>query len=93
MPLFDLVRFYSAYGSYHHNTINKLVHIVGVPSIVWSFQLFFTLAPFPQAMASLLPSTPSHPALTITWGLPVTLATTALPLEEAVGRMATRGHR
>eukprot|EP00002_Diphylleia_rotans_P005551 TRINITY_DN1471_c0_g1_i2.p1 TRINITY_DN1471_c0_g1~~TRINITY_DN1471_c0_g1_i2.p1 ORF type:complete len:132 (+),score=24.60 TRINITY_DN1471_c0_g1_i2:91-486(+) len=36
MGAFNLVDQLSFYGSYHSNTVNKLIHIVFVPTILWS---------------------------------------------------------
>merc|ERR1711868_12517 len=32
-----IVDFYSGYGSYHHNVVNKWIHIIGVPLILYTF--------------------------------------------------------
>lgn len=32
----DLIPFFSSYGSYHNNTVNKLIHIFCIPTIVFS---------------------------------------------------------
>ena len=32
-----IVDFYSGYGSYHHNIVNKWIHIIGVPLILYTF--------------------------------------------------------
>ena len=41
LNFFDLemgiVDFYSGYGSYHHNVVNKWIHIIGVPLILYTF--------------------------------------------------------
>ena len=86
MGLFNVVPFYAAYGSYHHNTTNKTIHIVGVPAIVWSFLLFFTLAP-PLPVEPISPL----PALSLTWGAPLVLILIALytAMDVAVGLFAT----
>ena len=31
-----IVDFYSGYGSYHHNVVNKWIHIIGVPLILYT---------------------------------------------------------
>lgn len=38
--LFDLESQFSFYGAYHTNTINILVHIIFVPTILWSALVF-----------------------------------------------------
>lgn len=32
----NLVSFFSAYGSYHNNIVNKIIHLVCIPTIVFS---------------------------------------------------------
>jgi uncharacterized membrane protein YGL010W len=32
-----LIEYYSEYGSYHHNVVNKWIHIIGVPLLLFTF--------------------------------------------------------
>ncbi|OJA13199.1 hypothetical protein AZE42_10427 [Rhizopogon vesiculosus] len=45
--LFDIRKQLTFYGSYHTNPINVLIHVFGVPAIVWSAQALLTLIPHP----------------------------------------------
>ncbi|GJD09932.1 hypothetical protein Gasu2_41550 [Galdieria sulphuraria] len=56
MSLFDLEEQYTFYASYHSNLVNKLVHILFVPIILWSTLVFvsFTGVLFPKAQENLV---------------------------------------
>ena len=32
-----IIDFYSGYGAYHHNIVNKWIHIICIPLILYSF--------------------------------------------------------
>lgn len=55
MSLFDLEEQYTFYASYHSNLVNKLVHIIFVPVILWSTLVFvsFTGVLLPKVQESL----------------------------------------
>jgi uncharacterized membrane protein YGL010W len=53
----------SFYASYHHNFMNKLIHIVCVWPILFTAQVFFFYIPVPAVLSSILPN----------WTLPLSL--------------------
>ncbi|KAK4522413.1 hypothetical protein GAYE_HTGSCF06PCTG21G0300 [Galdieria yellowstonensis] len=61
MSLLDLEEQYTFYASYHSNIVNKLVHIVFVPIILWSTFVFvsFTGVLFPKVQESLFQFVPT----------------------------------
>ncbi len=56
------------YASYHHNTLNKLVHIVCVWPILFTAQTFLLYASFPKALAAFFPA-----AVNPSWSLVLSL--------------------
>eukprot|EP01133_Synstelium_polycarpum_P014580 gene14580-17240_t len=51
MGLFKLVDQAASYGAYHHNNINKVIHMIFVPAIVYSLFIFLFRAPIPAFAA------------------------------------------
>jgi len=39
----------SVYAAYHRNPVNKAIHMVGIPAIVWSLMVFLALVPLFEA--------------------------------------------
>jgi uncharacterized membrane protein YGL010W len=56
----DLKEQLTFYGSYHHNPINQLIHVIFVPLILWSVVIWTAytpiIPPFPPNLSYLLPS-------------------------------------
>ncbi|KAI0343177.1 DUF962-domain-containing protein [Trametopsis cervina] len=48
--LFDVRKQLAFYGAYHSNPVNVLVHIFGVPLLLWSAQVLLHEIPVPQAI-------------------------------------------
>ncbi|KZP24617.1 DUF962-domain-containing protein [Athelia psychrophila] len=46
--LFDIRKQFTFYGAYHTNPVNVAIHIVCVPLIIWSLQVFSTSWPMPS---------------------------------------------
>lgn len=42
----NLIKFFSSYGSYHNNIVNKLIHIICIPTIVFSLLALLQHATF-----------------------------------------------
>eukprot|EP00744_Colponema_vietnamica_P012518 GILI01017568.1.p1 GENE.GILI01017568.1~~GILI01017568.1.p1 ORF type:complete len:207 (-),score=38.38 GILI01017568.1:115-735(-) len=61
-----LVSHFAGYGSYHNNMINKIIHIICVPLIVWSLMMLLRLIPFTFVIES-APRFFSHWAATPGW--------------------------
>eukprot|EP00761_Pharyngomonas_kirbyi_P008575 gb/GECH01008587.1/.p1 GENE.gb/GECH01008587.1/~~gb/GECH01008587.1/.p1 ORF type:complete len:144 (+),score=7.63 gb/GECH01008587.1/:1-432(+) len=55
--LFSVSSQYCNYGEYHANTVNKILHILGVPAILFSFLIIFACFPIPSPILSTGPFT------------------------------------
>lgn len=55
----------AAYGSYHTNPMNQLIHFIFIPCIWWSFVLCLCYIPFPPLSLAGLDTIGGH---RITWG-------------------------
>eukprot|EP00744_Colponema_vietnamica_P007471 GILI01010754.1.p2 GENE.GILI01010754.1~~GILI01010754.1.p2 ORF type:complete len:210 (+),score=56.07 GILI01010754.1:55-630(+) len=65
-----LVEHFSSYGSYHNNGVNKFIHIICVPIIVWSLLVMIRPIPFDVVTSSVevLKTLPS--GWEAHWGMP-----------------------
>ncbi|KAF9247124.1 hypothetical protein BU15DRAFT_58022 [Melanogaster broomeanus] len=52
MSLFDIRKQLAFYGSYHSHPVNVSIHILGVPALLWSGMVLFTLIPPPAVLPS-----------------------------------------
>lgn len=59
----------AAYGTFHQDAINQIIHFFGVPVIIWSALIFLAHVDFPFLSKSIsIPSIPLLPKHPFTWG-------------------------
>lgn len=57
------------YGAYHNNTVNFLIHVLGVPLLWWSGVVFASSLPWPEAFPHLAPvQLAPYATLALNWG-------------------------
>eukprot|EP01068_Selenidium_serpulae_P014435 Selendium_serpulae@DN6100_c1_g1_i3.p1 len=63
MGVSDCVSFYAGYGEYHANKVNKIIHIIFVPAILWTTMGLLESLPIESSDAKLV-------GVPLNWGMP-----------------------